>query len=319
MFKKIVALTFLLIPFCQAATLNFPSHTPVTCIVSQKWMANGLLEHEPISEQCSSQVEFELILSPPHDYKRIANIKVTRLQFDVQTNSGVSASFDSNSPEKTVPLDLNQIFEARRLANIQISYYFYPGLSYVFDEMIDPLKKFLENVEKQFEQYRFNQHKDIFKATKDLWFFKSRNFENILSDLFYTIDTSFEPGSHHMMNLRPRFFTQLFAAEYGNVATGWFWRNNYFTQDLVLFINEVNASDVVGSWAGETFFKIKDPSGCILSENSTKNGTISWNRKNALLQNRSFTWEGDFQSDMKNTPAKVHFLFEETIQTKPGR
>lgn len=323
MFKKSIALTFLhlclLIPFCDAATLNFPSNVPVTCIVSQKWSAAGTLDNQPIMEQCSSQLTFELVLSPIHDYKRHASLKLTRLQFDVQTSSGVSASYDSDTPAKTTPADLNQILDSRRLSSIQISYSFYTGLSILFNESLDPLKKFLENVRSQFEQNRFKQHNGIYKAAKAFWFLNERNLESITADILYTNDANIYAGSYFPFDLHPRLFTQLFAAEYENMASRWFWQNNYFTQDLLLYIAQVTSNDIVGSWAGETSFKIKDPSGCILAENSTKTGTVSWNRINALLQNRSFTWEGDFQSEMKNTPAQIHFSFEETIQTLPAK
>ncbi|MCE5318985.1 MAG: hypothetical protein LLG04_16685 [Parachlamydia sp.] len=321
MIKKIGLLTFLqlcaLIPFSHAVKLEFPSNNPVTCIVSQKWFAQGSLDGDPISEQCSSQLEFELVLSPVREYKRHVSLKLTRLMFDVQTNSGVSAIYDSNSPEKTVPTDLTQMLDKRRLLSIQMSYSFYPGLSFVFEESIDPLKKFLEYVKNQFEQARFDQHQDILRASKGLWFLNPTNFRNTLSDMLYTPESNIKAASHHAMDLHPRLFTKIFAADYGNTAATWFWQNNYFTQDLILFITQITSDEIVGSWAGETSFKIKDPSGYILSENSTKNGTISWNRKNALLQNRSFIWEGDFQSDMENTPAKIHFSFDETIQTQP--
>ncbi|MCE5319167.1 MAG: hypothetical protein LLG04_17620, partial [Parachlamydia sp.] len=254
------------------------------------------------------QIDFDLVLSKsPTQIK--ATLTLTRVRFHVKNSAGTSATFDSDHAEKTFPEPLHnkiQIFKDPLIFQIGVN----GEVSGNFP--ID----FFTHLEGQFEG-NSNSLKEILPAVKKFWFLREANFKNILLAILSNRGTDIKAGENYEITIQPRLSPELFQLDASNLATSWLANNNFYTQEYLLLINGISSTEVQGLWKGDAEFNLQDPTGTVVEKLKCK-GNVTWNRKNALQQNRTWTCAGEMESKLKKAPAKINFSFEETIQTQPS-
>lgn len=306
-----------------ADALYFPEQKTVSYIVTQNWSASGTLDSSNLLERCHSILEFDLSITKELSigtYKFGHEFEVTmkRFSFSVETSEGVSAQYDSAQPKNNIPNKLQAIFDRNMMINYPIKFLAFG--SFIFLDS-DRHRKVLSNLSDQI--YDSNSDvKNIYRSTNRLWFLKTTNIDSILSQLFMKPDSFIKKGDYYDIEVSPRMYLNLFSNQSSkmkpatSLTTEWVNDQNSNSLHFLLCIDQITSNTVEGSWQGDAQFKIRDLKSELLEENSSLSGTVAWDTKNALIQQRTMKWEGDVQSKLNSSQTTIHFNLDEVIQSK---
>lgn len=303
--KFFVNICLLAAPFCHAEDLVFPPNKTTSCIVTQKWSATGILDNLGIFENCTATVGFDLTLKKSRTGDLYADVTLTRVSFNVQTSEGVASHFDS-AGQKSLPQDLKDVLDPALFLNVPLRFKISPKLTEM--KTNDQFMKYVVQLVK-----RSNNElvQDAFRASKGFWFLDEKYFKNVLSHILYGV----KKDGHSPIDIEPRLPIELFHPDFTDIAMNWFKNINKDKRPYLLHINDSNGDEISGTWSGGNSFNIQGLAGKTFSQSTACKGKASWKKANALLQDRSWTWEGDFHAELKNSTADIHFSFEEMIKT----
>jgi len=311
-----VITSLLAAPFCHAEELTFPVNKPATYTVTQKWSATGILDNLGIFENCTSAVDFQLVIKKSKSGELYADVTLKRVAFSVQTSEGIASEFNSDPDQlkNTNPEVLNAVLVPSLFLNVPLRFKLSPKLSEM--KTNEPFMKYVV----QLVQRSNNELvQDAFRASKGFWFLDEKYFKNVLTHILSNLDTRFESSvkkeGHYPIDIEPRLPIELFHPEFSDIAMNWFKNINKDKRPYLLYIREIDTNEIIGSWSGSNTFDIQGLPGKSLFQKTACKGTASWNKMNALIQNRSWTWEGDFRAELRNSKANIHFSFEEKIET----
>lgn len=295
----------------DAGELNFKSEKPVSYTVAyEQTLKRG---SETVQDIWDYELDFDLVQKKTIDQGICVDVTLKRFGFKVQNAKGLNASYDSANPSKISHKELSDILDSTLFLNFPSRYEKAKNGRLKGEKNNHHFQQYLKEIA---DKTPSGPIKDILAATNNFWFLDEKT--NILSLLSSILNEQFsaqEKGGHQIVTLQSTSLFQAFPLNKLPLAASFEKALGLKPSSFLLFISDSTTAEVIGSWGEKFTTTIRDPNGPTLKEDGACTGTVKWNRDNALIQEREWTWDNEV-SDLQNSQINLKFHIKQTIKSK---
>ncbi|MCE5319166.1 MAG: hypothetical protein LLG04_17615 [Parachlamydia sp.] len=292
----------------HADECNFQFNTPVSYDLVYDQSVAGTIGNEAIADSWKYELEFALVMRKTIDDGICVDVTLRRFILTLLNAKGIRAYYDSSTPAKSIPIELNDILDSTLFLNFPSRYESRNG-RLTAEKNNHPFQQYLKDLS---DKSSVALIKEVMQATGNFWFLNEKNnMVSLLSSILNPHFSSFNKGGQQVVNLQAMPLFATFPLSKWSFLSSFEKALCLKTPSCLLFISDSSPTEIVGSWDEGFSSTIRNPNGSI-KEIGTCKGTVKWNRTNFLLQERTWSWD----NEVSDSQVSLKFSIKHSIKPK---